>query len=335
MWGSTYLMTLENTPKLLLGLIALVSGIGGIWALFYTVNGMAEAMPVKWHHAVLPWVFVGPGVLFLGFYIVYPAMRTVVDSFFVYTTATGGWAEFTFSNYKKLFTDPKLWIALRNNAIWLLTVPIVAVSLGLVFAVMMDRIRWEKQAKALIFLPMAISFVGAAIIWRFVYFFSTYGEQIGLLNAITTFFGNEPRGWIVIEPWNNFFLVIIMVWLQTGFAVVVLSAAVKAVPVSLLEAAKMDGATEIGIFFRIIIPVVSGTILTVTTTMVTVVLKIFDIIFVMTSGNYNTDVIANMMYNQMFKIGNFGYAASIAVLIFIGVIPVLIYNIRSLNKRNI
>ncbi len=332
---SAYVMTIPDTPKIILGLFAIVAGIGGIWGIFYSLNGIAESMPSRWHDKLLPWVFVSPAVLFLGFYIVYPTISTILDSFFVYTLSTGGWAGFTFDNYSKLFTDPKLLTALRNNAFWLLTVPVFSVSLGLILAVMMDRIPWEKQAKALIFMPMAISFVGASVIWRFVYFYSTYGEQIGLLNAIVTFFGGAPQGWLVIEPWNNFFLITIMVWLQTGFAVVVLSAAVKSVPVSLLEAAKLDGASEIKIFFSIIIPVVGGTILTVTTTMITLVLKIFDIIFVMTSGQYNTDVIANMMYSQMFKVGNFGYASAIAVLIFVGVIPILIYNIRSLDQRSL
>ncbi len=333
LWGSTYLMTLENTPKLLLGILALLAGIGGIWGLFYSLNGMVESLAQKARNQFLPWVFVGPAVAFLGFYIVFPVIRTALDSFFVYTSATDGWAEFTLDNYKRLFVDPKLWIALRNNLIWLLTVPTLTVSLGVTIAVLIDRIPWEKQAKAFIFMPMAISFVGAAVIWRFVYFYSTYGEQIGLLNALVVFFGGEPQGWFILQPWNNFFLIAIMIWLQTGFAVVVFSAAIKAVPLSMIEAAKIDGASEFTVFFRIIIPIIGGTILTVTTTMVTIVLKIFDIIFVMTSGNYNTDVIANMMYNQMFRRGNFGYSAAIAILIFIGVIPILIYNIRSLNRR--
>src|SRR5438477_482678 len=178
----------------------------------------------------------------------------------------------------------------------------------LVIAVLADRSRFERVAKSLIFLPMAISFVGAGIIWKFIYAYEPKGqEQIGLLNAAITGIGGDPVNWITAKPWNTFFLVIVFVWLQTGFAMVLLSAALKGVPVDLLEAARIDGANEIQIFFRVIIPTIFGTIITVTTTVVIGTLKVFDIVYVMASGGqYGTDVIANEQYKQFFTFGNYG-----------------------------
>jgi len=265
-------------------------------------------------------------------YIIYPTVRTTWVSFFDFSRGSGNPTNFGLQNYIAIFQDPRLLIAIRNNIMWIIFVPLVSVSMGLVIAVLVDRVRWEKFAKSLIFLPMAISFVGAAVIWRFVYYRALYGQQIGLLNAIVVGLGGDAVGWLRLEPWNNFFLIIIMIWLQTGFAMVILSSAVKGVPSSLLEAARIDGAGEFRVFFQIIIPFVSSTILTVTTTIVILVLKIFDIVFVMTSGQFNTDVIANMMYNQMFRAGQYGRGAALAVVLFIAVIPVMIRNIRNMNE---
>jgi alpha-glucoside transport system permease protein len=224
-------------------------------------------------------------------------------------------------------------ITLRNNVFWLLGVAGVSVSLGLVIAVMVDRIRLESVAKSIIFLPMAISAVGASVIWKFIYNYKAPGSpQNGLLNAIWVALGNDPVGWLIERPWNNFFLIIIMIWLLTGFAMVVLSAAVKSVPVELLEAARLDGATEIRIFFGVIVPYIQGTIITITTTIIIMVLKVFDIVFVMTNGQFETQVIANRMYSEMFTFRNFGRGSAIAVLLLVAVLPVMISNIRNLHK---
>jgi len=331
LWSFNF-MREDEAPKFLIAAVALIVGVGGIWALYLTMDNLVAQLPIRTRDFLRPYVFILPALLVLGVFIVYPAIRTLYVSFFDYTRGGGIPTNFGLQNYISVFKDPKTLIAIRNNLLWLIFVPLFAVSIGLVIAVLVDRIRWEKFAKALIFLPMAISFVGASVIWRFMYYRALFGQQIGLLNAIVTALGGEAVGWLRVEPWNNFLLIVIMIWLQTGFAMVILSSAVKGVPASLLEASRIDGASEFRIFFQIIIPYVSSTILTVTTTLVISVLKIFDIVFVMTSGQFNTDVVANMMYNQMFKAGNYGRGAALAVIIFVAVTPIMIRNIRNMNK---
>jgi alpha-glucoside transport system permease protein len=210
------------------------------------------------------------------------------------------------------------------------------VALGLVVAVMADRLseRWEKVNKSLVFLPMAISFVGASVIWRFVYAFQPPGEpQIGLLNAIVVSAGGSPQAWWTIEPWNNFFLMFIMIWLQTGFAMVILSAAVKGVPRDLIDAARVDGAGEIRTFFSVTVPYIGGTILTVLTTILFLVLKIFDIVWVMTSGDFGTHIVASRFYEETFVFRNFGRGSTLAVILLIFVVPFMIRNIRQMQEN--
>jgi alpha-glucoside transport system permease protein len=329
-WSFNFMRSGE-APRLLIAIVALVVGVGGIWALYLTVDNLIAQLPIRARDLLRPYVFITPAFLILLVYIIYPTLRTIGISFFDYRRG-GTPTNFGFQNYVQAFQDPNLLMAIRNNILWLIFVPLFAVSLGLIIAVLVDRVKWEKYAKSLVFLPMAISFVGASVIWRFVYYRATYGAQIGLLNAIVVALGGDPVGWLRLEPWNNFFLIAIMIWLQTGFAMVILSSAVKGVPSSLLEAARIDGAGEFRIFFQVIIPFVSGTILTVTTTILILVLKIFDVVFVMTSGRFNTDVVANMMYNQMFTRGEYGRGAALAVIIFIAVTPVMIRNIRSMRN---
>lgn len=320
-------------PKFIVAVVALIVGVGGVWALYLTVNNLVDQLPIRIRDKLRPYVFILPALIVLGVYIIYPTIRTTYVSFFDYTRGSGVPVNFGLQNYAAIFRDGEIFVAFRNNLLWLILVPAFSVSMGLIIAVLVDRIRWERLAKSLIFLPMAISFVGASVIWRFIYYRASFGEQIGLLNAIVVAFGNDPVGWLRIEPWNNVFLIIIMIWLQTGFAMVILSSAVKGVPQSLLEAARIDGAGEVRIFFQIIIPYVASTILTVTTTIVILVLKVFDVVFVMTSGRFNTDVLANLMYNQMFRAGQYGRGAALAVILFLAVIPVMIRNIRNLNTR--
>ncbi|MFP4152588.1 MAG: carbohydrate ABC transporter permease [Alkalispirochaeta sp.] len=329
-WSFNFMRN-EDAPKLLIAVVALVVGVGGIWALYLTVDNLITQLPIHIRDLLRPYVFITPAFLILFVYIIYPSIRTIWISFFDFTRG-GSPTNFGIQNYAAAFQDPALLTAIRNNILWLIFVPLFSVSFGLVIAVLVDRIKWEKYAKSLVFLPMAISFVGASVIWRFIYYRANFGQQIGLLNAIVVALGGEPVGWLRMDPWNTFFLIVIMIWLQTGFAMVILSSAVKGVPSSLLEAARIDGAGEFRIFFQVIIPYVSGTILTVTTTIVILVLKVFDVVFVMTSGRFRTDVVANMMYNQMFTRGQYGRGAALAVIIFIAVTPVMIRNIRSLNK---
>lgn len=320
----------SDASKLLIAIVALVVGVGAVWLLYLVTDNLVSLLPEGSREIVRPYVFVGPALVVLGLYLVYPLVRTIWLSFY---GARGN--EFVgLKNYLFAFTNPEMLIAFRNNLLWLVIVTFFVVGLGLVIAVMVDRIgTWEPVAKSFIFLPMAISAVGASVIWRFIYSFQPAGRpQIGLLNAIGTALGLEPKGWLILQPWNNLFLIAIMAWILTGFAMVVISAAVKSVPAELLEAARIDGANEIQIFFRVIIPSIQGTLITISTTVIIMVLKVFDIVYVMTNGQYDTEVVANRMYQELFRFRNFGRASTLAIVLLVAVIPVMIYNIRNLRE---
>ena len=322
-----------DANKILIGVVALVFGVGAVWALYLLTDNLVGLLPDRLRRKVRPFVFVGPAMVILGVYLLYPTVRTLIMSFFDArgTTFVG------LENYAFVFTSSDMLIAFRNNLLWLVFVTGFAVSLGLVIAVMVDRIgTWEPVVKSIIFLPMAISAVGAGVIWKFIYSFQPIQRaQIGLLNAILVGFGGQPQGWLILKPWNNFFLIVIMIWILTGFAMVVLSAAVKSVPASLMEAARIDGASEIRIFFGVIIPYINRTILTITTTIVIMVLKVFDIVFVMTSGQNDTEVIANRMFREMFTFRNYGRASALSIILLIAVTPVMIYNIRNMREGGV
>src|SRR5690554_3123163 len=279
--------------------------------------------------AIRPWLFLFPALLFLSVYLVYPVFETARLSLY---NANG--SRFVgLSNYVWAFGDPTFRQSLLNNFLWLLIVPALSTGFGLVIAVLADRLWWGNFAKSLVFMPMAISFVGASVIWKFIYDYRGTGDQIGLLNAIVMAFGGEPQAWITIPFWNNFFLMVILVWIQTGFAMVILSAALRGIPEETLEAARIDGASDIRIFFDIMIPQILPTILVVWTTITIVVLKIFDIVLAMTGGQWNTQVLANLMYDQMFRSNHFGHSSTIALVIMIAVLPIMIWNIRQVNKE--
>jgi alpha-glucoside transport system permease protein len=319
-----------NANKVIIAIVALIVGVIGVWVLYLVTDNLVSIFPTRFRETVRPFVFVGPALVILGLYLVYPTFLTIYLSFFGPRSA-----DFIgLDNYFALFTRPEMLIALRNNVLWLVFVTSFVVSLGLVVAVMVDRIgRWESVAKSVIFLPMAISAVGASVIWKFVYSYPL-GDRpiIGLLNAIVTWLGGEAQGWLILRPWNNFFLIFIMIWILTGFAMVVISAAVKSVPSELLEAARIDGANEILIFFRVIIPSIRGTLITITTTVLIMVLKVFDIVYVMTNGQHGTEVVANRMFREMFVFRDFGQGSALAVILFLAVIPIMIYNVRSFRE---
>jgi len=218
---------------------------------------------------------------------------------------------------------------------WLVVVPLLSVFFGLLVAVLADRVWWGGFAKSIIFMPMAISFVGASVIWKFVYDFrGPDSEQIGSLNALVMLFGLEPEAWITIPFWNNFFLMIILIWIQTGFAMVILSAALRGVPEETLEAARIDGANEVHVFLKIMVPQIMSTILVVWTTITIIVLKIFDIVLAMTNGQWGTEVLANLMFDWMFRGGgDSGRGSAIALFIMIAVVPVMIWNIRRFRSE--
>jgi alpha-glucoside transport system permease protein len=317
-------------PPIVNALLAVVWGAAGIYSVYYSLNWVVEQYPDVWKRRVLPYVYVGPAVLLLGWLLVLPTVRTLYLSFFdASSTRFVGLA-----NYAAVFTDRLLATALRNNLLWVFFGTILCVSLGLLIAILADRSSFEKLAKTIVFMPMAISFVAAGVIWKFIYYYTPEEQQIGLLNAIVKAFGGEPQAWLtMVQPWNNLFLIVILVWMQTGFAMVIFSAAIKSVPEDILEAARVDGAGEVRIFFQIMVPYISGTILSVTTTIIVFTLKIFDVVMVMTGGQYGTEVVATQFYRQLFMYQNSGYGSTLAIVLLIAVTPVIWFNLRQFRRE--
>lgn len=320
----------SRTASIVNALVAIIWGVGGVAAVFFVANTMIEALPHKSRNAIRPFLFFLPGVGILFLFLMIPTLITFYQSFFNNdSTRFVG-----LDNYIATFTDRSMRESFRNNLLWLFLGTGFTVSLGLLIAVLADRSKFETVAKAIIFMPMAISLVGSSVIWRFMYSYSPPGEpQIGVLNAVLSGFGLVPQSWLTIQPWNNLFLVLVMIWGSTGFCMVLFSAALKGVPSDLVEAARVDGATEVQAFFRIIIPYIQGTILTVTTTTAIGTLKIFDVVWVMTGGQYGTSVVGTEFYRQFFTNRNFGYGAAIAIVLFIAISPVMVYNLRQLGKQ--
>ena len=316
---------MEVFSRILDVILAIALGCGGVIGLFYLANYGINALPKPWSSRLLPWVYIAPAMVMLVAYLILPSLQTIYLSFFDARSQNF----VGLKNYIFAFTDAGMLLAFRNNILWLVLVTGISVSLGLVIAVLVDRVRYEAIAKSLIFLPMAISFVGASVIWKFIYAYKPAGdEQIGLLNFIMVSLGFEPVGWLVERSVNNFALIAIMIWLYTGFCMVILSAAVKGIPQDVIEAARMDGANSWQIFWRITIPMIRSSILVVSTTVVILVLKVFDIVFVMTGGNQGTEVIASRMIKELFNFRNFGRGSAIAVILLILIIPVIVGNIR-------
>ncbi len=280
---------------------------------------------------IIPWLYIAPTLLILGFFLVYPTVSTVYFSFFDERLENF----VGLKNYIWSFTSKPMLIAFRNNLLWIVVFTSLTVSLGLVLAVLLDRVPYESLAKSVLFLPMAISFVSAGVIWKFVYAYRpAKAPQIGLLNAIlVNLFHAKPIGWLVNRSVNNFALIAVGVWIWTGFCMVILSAAYKGIPAELIEAARVDGASEWQIFWRVILPLMKPTLAVVTTTMIINVLKVFDIVYVMTNGDFGTEVIANRMYKEMFHFRNFGRASAIAVILLLAIIPVMLGNIRRFQEQ--
>lgn len=280
---------------------------------------------------IRPWLFLGPAILFLGTYLVYP----VLDSFWRSLFNANGTRFVGASNYTWLAQDAKFRESMVNNMLWLLVVPALSTLFGLLAAQLTDRLKWGNIGKSLIFMPMAISFVGAGVIWKFIYEYRASGEtQIGLLNWIVTTMGGQPQLWLTLPGWNNFFLMIVLVWIQTGFAMVILSAALRGIPEETIEAAILDGASPLQVFFKIKVPQIMGTIAVVWTTITIVVLKVFDIVFVMTNGQWGTQVLANLMYDWMFRgTPDYGRGSAIAIVLMILVTPIMVWNIYNARKE--
>jgi len=313
--------------------------MGGI---LYFVGG-SRRMP-RW--AVLAG-FVGPALLALGFGLVYPAVRTMWSSLYDHTSTN----YVGFDNYVQAFTQNEFQLVLRNTLIWVVLVPLLSTGIGLIYAVLVDRTRFERVAKTLVFLPMAISMVGASIIWKFVYDYRAYAlnpdgseqnPQIGLLNQMIVWLrraldgigihtGLEPQQILLNAPSNTLFLIIVMVWIQTGFAMTVLSASIKAIPGDIIEAARLDGLHGVKMFRYITIPSIRPAMVVVITTIAMATLKVFDVVRTMTGGNFQTSVVANEFYTQSFRQNNTGLGAALAVILFVMVIPIVFYNVRQMR----
>ena len=324
--------------------VTVVIGVAGCIGYFYGSNFLLDRLfpadlnenevvirNLRVQAVVRPWLFLGPALLLLFVYLIYPAIQTLWLSFH---DKAGN--EFVGSaNYVWAFNDDLFRQSIFNNFLWLLVVPAACTFLGLVIAVLTDRIWWGAIAKSFIFVPMAISFVGASVIWKFVYDYRADGQdQIGILNALVTTLGFKPQVWISMPFWNNFFLMIILIWIQTGFATVILGSALRGVPEDTLEAAVIDGAGPLKIFWRIMIPQIWGTIIVVWTTITVLVLKVFDIVLTMTNGQWSTQVLANLMFDWMFRGGgDSGRGAAIAIVIMLAVLPIMVWNIRQARKE--
>ena len=317
-------------PRLTTAIIVVVGVPAAVIGYVFLVEQVLRFVPSRRQASIRPWLWLLPALLFLFVFLVYPTLNTVVLSFQDrFSKAFVG-----LNNYSYFFTSPDTLVSLRNNIIWLVLLTFLAVGGGLIIAILVDRVRYESVAKSVVFVPLAISFVGASIIWRFVYDYQPPGHaQTGLLNAVITSVGFQPITWIQDAPLNTIALIVVATWTWTGFCMVILSAALKGISTELLEAARVDGANELQVFRKITFPLLLPTVAVVSTTMIITALKAFDIVYVMTSGNYDTNVIANQMYKELFTNSQPGRASAIAVILLLLIIPVMVINIRRFRQQ--
>lgn len=317
--------------QVLIAIVGVVAGVGGAALLFFFLNVFIESLPRRFAQGLIPYAFLLPGIGFIALMLLYPTVQTINYSF-----ANDDSTEYVgLRNYIEVFQDDQFWLSITNNALWLLIVPALTVAFGVIIALFADRLspQGEKVAKGFVFLPMAISFVGASAIWKLVY---DANAEVGLLNAIVTGLGGEAQDWLRFDAAriNSLLMMVILVWLQAGFAMILLSGAIKAVPEDTLEAARIDGANEAQIFWRVIVPQIQGTIITVFITVVIMVLKIFDIVYVLTNGQNRSNVVANLFFQELFTRGRAGHASAIVVILLLLVIPIVIYQVRQYRKES-
>lgn len=325
-------------------LLTIAVGVGGCVGYFWLSNVVLDRVifPASGPNAgrninragmVRPWLFLFPALAALGVYLAYPVVATLWLSLH---STTGITTEYVgLGNYAQMMAEPKFWESLRNNMLWLVVVPALSTAFGLLAAQLTDRIGWGNIAKSLIFMPMAISFVGASVIWKLVYEARPAGqEQIGILNALYLWFGGDaPVQWLQVPFWNSFFLMAVLIWIQAGFAMVILSAALRGIPEETVEAALLDGAGPLTIFFKIKVPQIMGTIVVVWTTITIVVLKVFDIVLAMTNGQWETQVLANYMYDKFFRAFDVGVGSAAAMIIMLLVSPILVWNVWNARRE--
>ena len=318
-----------TTADLIFKISQLVIALAVFAAAFGLILFLIDRAPKRGRDAVQLLAFLLPALILLGVGLIYPAIRTTVLAF--------GDSDGDFigvDNFIWAFTQPAGLISLRNTVIWVVLVPAISTSVGLAYAVFIDKSRGERFYKALVFMPMAISFVGAGVIWRFVYEYRPAGgEQIGLLNQLVVWFGGEPVRWLQDPPANTLLLIVVMIWVQTGLAMVILSAAIKGVPTEQMEAAEIDGTNAWQRFRNVTVPGIRSSLVVVVTTISIATLKVFDIVRTMTAGNFETSVVANEMYTQAFRAGEAGRGAALALILFVLVLPIVIYNIRVLKQQ--
>lgn len=319
-------LLVANTPgqKIVLAIVVIAIFVGVMALLLWLVDRPRN--PRGW---LVASVFAGPALVLIAFGLVYPALRTTYASFY----DRNGQNFIGIDNYVRAIGESEFQLVLRNTALWVFLVPIVATAVGLIYAVLVDRTKFEKVAKTLVFMPMAISMVGASIIWKFVYDYrQASSPQTGLINQILVWLNIEPQQFIIQQPWNNFFLIVVMVWIQTGFAMTILSASIRAIPDDIVEAARLDGLSGVGMFRHITVPSIRPALIVVLTTIAMATLKVFDIVRTMTGGNFGTSVVANEFYTQSFRYNDKGVGATLAVILFVLVIPLVVYNVRQMRK---
>ena len=321
-------------PRLITA-IEVVIGVPAVLILYiWGTERLVTLLPEQWRRRVRPWLWIAPALGFLGLFLIYPTIRTIMRS--LYSKSELNPRFIGLDNYKWFFTNEGARGALLNNVLWLVFLTVFTVGIGMLVAILVDRVRYEAWAKSIIFLPLAISMVAAGVIWKFMYDYKPPGvPQTGTLNATIGTVGLGPVGWLQSPSLrlSTFALIAIMVWMWTGFAMVIISAALKGIDPEVLEAARVDGANEWQVFRRVTFPLLGPTLAVVSTTMIITSLKTFDIVYTLTNGNFDTDVIANLMIKQMFTVGDFGRASAVAVVLLIAIVPIMAFNIRQFRAQ--
>ncbi|TFB47243.1 carbohydrate ABC transporter permease [Cryobacterium tagatosivorans] len=318
-----------TTSDLIGKIIQVLVGLAAFAAVLGLVLFFIDRAPKKGRDVIQLVAFLLPAMILVAIGLVYPAIRTTITAF---GDKAGNFIGL--DNFVWMFTQPEALVTLRNTVIWVVLVPLVSTIVGLAYAVFIDKSRGERIYKALVFMPLAISFVGAGIIWKFVYEYRpAERDQIGLLNQILVWFGQEPVLWLQTEPINTLLLIVVLIWVETGFAMVVLSASIKGVPIEQLEAAELDGTNAWQRFRNVTLPSIRGGLVVVVTTITIATLKVFDIVRTMTGGNFNTSVVANEMYTQAFRAVQPGRGAALALILFVLVLPIVIYNVRVMRQQ--
>ena len=318
--------------SVLWGVAAVVGVPVVLGAYAYAAEGLLARLGARTRQAWRPWLWLAPAFLLLGGLLVYPVLHTLAMS--LLDAASSRFVGL--GNYRHLFTDRNMLVVLRNNLGWVLVFPPVAALAGLAVAVLADRAPGEKWLKAAIFMPAAISFAAAGIIWRFMYQYQPAAmPQTGTVNAFLHWLmpSFQPRAWLFEKPLNNWALMAGVVWLQAGYAMVLFSASLRSIPGSLLEAARLEGASEVQVFFRVVLPLMKSTVVVVLTSYIIIALKIFDFVYVMTSGALGTEVIGDRMYKEMFIFNQFGRASTLAVVMLAAVLPILIMNLKDFSRK--